>query len=289
MLVLILLGAVLLALIAVLLFPWVAGSRFSDYCAQEGRHRYGRARISTLYPHLRTGDILLFSARASLIPIATQSQFTHAAMVVRRPGPRCGAQCRQQWGGALGPEPGSALTAPAPAPGAAHDCIDCDVMIAEVCGGISDGKLAEGFMLPAGAVLSPLLARLKYYPGAAYVMRLSRIDNLSSSLSHEAAAAIDSALSARLGRPFAPPASIMLATLLGQPTFHCYGLVSQLVDAALRRADAASEGAPPLSSESVLGVVPAVAALQNAQMVDASGARYVYRPLVEILYDIDSE
>ena len=92
MLALILLGAVLLALIAVLLFPWAAGARLAGYCAQEGRYRYDRARVSALYPRLRTGDILLFTARASLIPIATGSQFNHAAMVVRRPGPGCGAR-----------------------------------------------------------------------------------------------------------------------------------------------------------------------------------------------------
>lgn len=272
MLTLILLGAVLLALIAVLLFPWVAGSRLAGYCAQEGRYRYGRARISELYPRLQTGDILLFAARASLIPILTQSQFTHAALVVRRPGPRCGPQCR---GGR-----------------AARDCIDCDVLVAELSGGIGDGKLADGFSLPAGAVLSPLLPRLKCYPGTAYLMRLAPGAGAPGAPEGEGAAepgagpaaAIEAAVAARLGRPFAHPASILLAALLRRPTFHCYGLVSQLIDAALRREDA-----PPLSSASVLGVVPAVEALQGAPLLDAGGARYSYRPLVEIVYDIDCE
>jgi hypothetical protein len=44
-----------------------------------------------------------------------------------------------------------------------------------------------------------------------------------------------------------------------------------------------------LGSASVLGVVPAVVALQGAPLVDADGARYRYRPIVEVLYDIDSE
>lgn len=276
MLALILLGAVLLALIAVLLFPWAAGARLAGYCAQEGRYRYDRARVSALYPRLRTGDILLFTARASLIPIATGSQFNHAAMVVRRPGPGCGARCRR----------------------AGSDCIDCEVLVAEVSGGISDGKLAEGYTLPAGVVVSPLLARLKYYPGSAYVMRLAA--ESGAGLSERSAAAIERALAALMGRPFDPPASILLATLLGQPTFHCYGLVAQLVDAALRgvseseydsRSDSVSDSGVPLGlgSASVLGVVPAVVALQGAPLVDADGARYRYRPIVEVLYDIDSE
>jgi hypothetical protein len=279
MLALILLGAVLLALIAVILFPWVAGTQLADYCSQEGNYRYDRARISALYPHLRTGDILLFAARASLIPIATQSQFTHAAMVVRRPSARCGRECRASH---LRDAPG------APAPRARPDCIDCEVLIAEVSGGVGDGKLAEGFVLPAGVVISPLLARLKYYPGTAFVMRLEGESDQYGvprrGLSSRAADAIERALAERLGRPFDPPASILLSTLLGQPAFHCYGLVSQLIDAALR-----SEGAPPLSSASVLGVVPAVVGLQGVPLVDAEGARYRYRPIVEVLYDIDSE
>ena len=280
MLALILLGAVLLALIAVLLFPWAAGAQFAGYCAQEGRYRYGRARVSALYPRLRTGDLLLFTARASLIPIATESQFTHVAMVVRRPGPHCGPRCQRRDG------PG--------APSA--DCIDCEVLVAEVSGGIVDGKLAEGYTLPAGVVVSPLLTRLKYYPGTAYVMRLA--GDSGAGLSERSTASIESTLAALMGRPFDPPASILLATLLGQPTFHCYGLVAQLVEAALRAAPesesesrrGADSGSPlGLSGASVLGVVPAVVALQGAPLVDADGARYRYRPLVEILYDIDGE
>jgi hypothetical protein len=251
-------GVILLLLIAIILLPWLAGAQLIEWVVRDGHRRYSRLRVSDAYSSLRTGDIVLFATHASMIPIFTRSQFTHAGMVVRR---RCG--------------------------GCPPDCIDCEVLIAEATGGVPDGQLAVGYQLPAGVSLSPLLPRLKLYPGGTYLMRLA------TPLPPGAEAVLATAAASRVGRPFAPPLQLINAVLRGAPADHCFGLVGELLGTiGLQRAPAAPGGAPaPLCAAGAIGVQRAICALGEvgdaAHLVATDGAAVLYRPTVELVYDID--
>jgi len=258
MIMLIAFGAILLLLIAIILLPWLAGAQLVEWVVRDGHRRFARARVSEAYSSLRTGDIVLFASHASMIPILTRSQFTHAGMVVRR---RCG--------------------------GCPPDCIDCEILVAEATGGIPDGQLAAGYQLPAGVSVSPLLPRLKLYPGDAYLMRLA------APLPAGVEAALNAAVASRVGRPFASPFQLVTAVLSGTPANHCFSLVGELLGAAgLRRAPAVPGEAPvPLCAAGAVGVQRAICALGGAgdaaHLVAADGATVRYRPTVQLVYDID--
>jgi len=254
---LIVFGVVLLLLIAIILLPWLAGAQLVEWVVRDGHRRYSRLRVSDAYSSLRTGDIVLFATHASMIPILTRSQFTHAGVVVRR---RCG--------------------------GCPPDCIDCEVLIAEATGGVPDGQLAAGYQLPAGVSLSPLLPRLKLYPGGTYLMRLA------TPLPPAAEVALAAAAAARVGRPFASPLQLIGGVLRGAPADHCFGLVGELLGAVgLQRAPPAPGGAPaPLCAAGAIGIQRAICALGEAggsRLLAADGAAVLYRPTVELVYDID--
>jgi hypothetical protein len=116
---------------------WLMGRGYVRALRYYGKYqsaRFPRARLSDLFTHLKTGDILLFVpfAHGFYNSMLTDDLFSHAAMIVSRDGSLYTSEATE------GAELGSA-----------------------------------GHARP-GADLVPLLARLKNYSGTAYVMRLNK-------------------------------------------------------------------------------------------------------------------
>jgi hypothetical protein len=156
--------------------------------------RAPRACISDIYPHLRTGDVLLF-ASASHLP--SNSAFTgtfhsHAGMLLRA-------------GGQVYSTESQAGTELMPAPG------------------------GREYHMPSGAAGVPLLPRLKYYTGAVYVMRLA--PPLTPAQEARVLAAAHAAHCA--AHPYPTPAQLAAACLGFRPAArHCFQHVAHLLDAA---------------------------------------------------------
>jgi hypothetical protein len=165
-----------------------------------------RAKISDLYEDLKTGDIILF---ASLVHNPTNSMvtgtfFSHSAIVVRREG--------RMYLSETGP--GNYVDIP--------------------------GAAAKG----PGACLSPLLARLRYYTGKCYVMRLSR--ELDRDREESVQRAVDSTLASEY--PYPTPLQMLIGFFRGGVDDHtallpaCGACAGQGGPGANRRQTAARYG-----------------------------------------------
>ena len=271
MLGLILLGVVLLLLIAIIAAPWFGILRYAELIHRDEHCWLDRKRLSDAYPALKTGDIVLFAPRLSLIPVLIQTRFTHVGMVVRRPCAECSRISRQN-PNYLDPNHLDNLGLD----NLDFDCIDCEILLAEASGGAPTGRLAAGYHLPDGVALTPLLARLRSYPGEAYLMRLA------APLSAEAGAQIDAAACALEGRPFAPPLQLLFGVLGDKKIAHCYNLVAELLTAAGLRT-----GAAPLNGLGAMSVPGAICrlGLESVPLFDAAGATIRYERPAKLLYD----
>ena len=120
-----------------------------------------------------------------------------------------------------------------------------------------------------GVITTPLLARLKTYPGSIYLMRLR------APLSPETAAAVAAAARARAGTEYPSEADLVVSTLLARPSpapkMTCYEYVAELMRAARL------PGAPPVTSM-----------IRAGEEVRALSGAGPYEPICELLYDIDA-
>lgn len=129
---------VLLTVIVMVALPYIVLVRIMEYNVEYPTYRAPRVKISDVYPHLRTGDIILFASTGRMPSSigAVQRIFSHAGLLLRR--------------GDL-------------------------VYVSESSPGIElmPGSSRE-WRLNKGVDLVPLLVRIKYYTGSCYIMRLSR-------------------------------------------------------------------------------------------------------------------
>lgn len=205
-------------------------------------HQYpvgARAYMSEIYPHLKTGDILLFRGISPLPHrYVTGALFEHAAVLLREGELIYISEI----------EPGGARLMPDP-----------------------DTPGTEIHMAP-GVNSTPLLARVKYYNGIIYVMRLSRALDVGRERALKAAAR------GSCTYPSLLHGAAELALGLKTGTRHCFQHVAHVVDAA--------------------GLTPAGAQFADAGFLEVcreicslGGGRplsdgYYYEPPVEIVYDI---
>lgn len=249
-------------LIAIIAAPWFGILRYAELIHQDEHCWLGRKRLSDAYPALQTGDIVLFAPRLSLIPALIQTRFTHVGVVVRRPCAECTRFSRQM---------------PNHLDDLDFECIDCEILLAESSGGAPAGRLAADYYLPDGVTTTPLLARLRSYPGEAYLMRLA------APLSAEAGARIDAAACALEGRPFAPPLQMLFGFLGDKKIAHCYNLVAELLTAAGLKPD----NAAPLNRLGAMSVPAAICrlGLESVPLFDAAGNACRYERPAKLLYD----
>lgn len=245
-----LLAVLILVMIAA---PLYYAKRHTDYYTRRTWTRYPRTLISEEYERLQTGDLILF---APLVPIpiisaAMLHEMTHVGMVIRAASK-------------------STHDERAASKSTHDECADLEFaqcLLAETGGGVPPGTI-PGYELDAGVVISPLLARLKTYPGCFYLMKLAQ------PLSAAAASAIATEAAACVGEPYPSNLEIAESLLARKPVRHCYGFVSDLLAAAGAAHIDRHAGSP------LLTVCDEVLAL--------AGPGKLYEPIHELLYDIDA-
>lgn len=232
---------VLVIVLAVLVFFVV---RLTNYWKKYHLVRHERARLSTVFPTLKSGDILLFIAHTHGLTnsLGTNDLFTHCGMVVRTGDRLLVSEATVD---TLMPDPQS------------------------------DGEIA----IPEHATLTPLLARLKHYAGATYLMRLSRrLDAGREAILLERT---------REELPY-PTMKYMLLALVGVQRHwrarHCMQHVAWLLDEMAMTPLPLREEGRSLLDSGFFGSSRAVSTLPGEDLGDG----YSYAPPVEILYDIDA-
>jgi hypothetical protein len=133
---------ILLILVLTILLVFIGLHRMSEYYAMFVTVRTPRIKMTDLYDHLKTGDLLLFVAttNAGTNSMLTQTFYSHGAVVLRE-GELVYAS-ETQAGAEIMPDPAD--------------------------------PTRKDIKLEPHVSLTPLLTRLKYYTGACYVVRLSR-------------------------------------------------------------------------------------------------------------------
>ena len=202
------------------------------------------AKVSDAYHHLKTGDLLMFASCMSSAPhsIIWKQPYDHIGMVIRGEGDLV-------YNSETSPENPFMKT--------------------------PDGTIER---LPAGASMSPLLARLKHYNGFAYLMRLSRALDPARS---QTARALAEHLT-RVGFKYPTPAQFLLGLALGRKAHdarHCGQHVSHILDEI---------GLTPLDQKGRLSELDFVKVglvlgeLPGRPLPDG----YYYEPPVRLVYDI---
>jgi hypothetical protein len=227
-------AVILLILIIAVAFPYAVLIRIMDHSRMYRTVRTPRVKVSELYPHLKTGDLLLFVS-ASHSPTNSgfsQTFFSHSAMLMREGDLVYTSEA--QPGTELMPHPGR--------PGA-------------------------NYHMKRGAASAPFFPRVKYYTGLVYVVRLSR--PLDPERERRLKAAADR-LHAE-GYPYPSALQVCAAGLLGRkaPARHCFQHVAHLLDLA----GLAPEGrGAPLADSDVVQVCRDVCALPGRAL--PGGYRY---------------
>lgn len=229
-------AAVCLTVLVVAAAALAGYARLAAYYAEHSAFRAPRALLSEAYGALKTGDLLYCVAGASsgTNSVLTQTYFSHAGVLVREGDLVYVSETH-----------GLAQLMPHPAAPA-------------------------GLWHPPHATLTPLLAKLRHYPGLCY------LSSLSKPLPLRAAEALKRAAErACIERYPYPTLGQSLWALLGRrsPTRHCFQHAATL----LRQA-----GLGDLKEEEFLGSARAVCALPGRPL---SGGR-AYGPPVQLLYDI---
>ena len=204
-------------------------------------NRYPRYLLSELYAALKTGDLVFFDANEQLIVnAATMTSYSHGGVVI--------ADRHKVW-------------------------------IAETQPSISimpDGAGGQVY-LPQGSVLTPFLARIKYYSGVTCVMRLQK----------PLSPAAEKALRRAAGAAVAYPSRLKcvaelvfggLARDARRPTRHCFQHMGHLLDAA-----GISPVEGPFADKGVLSIAASVC---RAHKIELTGNGY--DPPCQVLYDIDT-
>lgn len=138
---LVLAALIMLVLVLIVAFTFIGLYRMSEYYSMFCTMRAPRAKVSDIYPALKTGDVLLFVAtcHAPSNSMLTQTFYSHTGVLLREGDLLYISEASA--GGELMPDPRD------PAESNIH--------------------------MHRGADLTPFLTRLKYYTGDCYVMRLS--------------------------------------------------------------------------------------------------------------------
>jgi hypothetical protein len=234
---------VLLVLLVVVAAIFTGLHRMTEYNVMYATVRAPRAKITDIYPALKTGDILLFvaSTGSPSNSFLTQSFHSHAGVLVRE---------------------GELVYISEAQPG-------LEIMPDPEAPATSDLRMSRG------AVLAPLLTRLKYYTGVYYVMRLARpLDAAREELLKAEAERLQ-----RVQYPY-PTLSQIFLGITGHKTAtrHCFQHTAHLLDRALLT----PKGAPPLGSAGFVDVCRTITGLPGRLLRD--GHRYLSP--VQLLYDI---
>ena len=200
-----------------------------------------RVRMSEIYPHLKTGDVILFAAatHSPANSMLTQTFHSHAGVLVRE--------------GEL-------------------------VHLSESQTGVEimPGPDGTALFMDNGAVLSPLLTRLKYYTGVYYVMRLSR----GLDAAREAAVKREAARLRRAHYPYPSLLQILRGMMGGRSASrHCFQHAARVLDAGgLTPTDRDA----PLEDAGFVGVCREICSLPGRPL---PGGLH-YEPPVQIVYDL---
>lgn len=218
--------------------------RMAEYCRRHGAVRAPRCRVSDIYDLLKTGDLLLFVASTHSLTnsVFTQTFYSHVGVLLRE-----GEIVRVSES-----QPGLGLMPDPARPGADR-------------------------LMHRGADLTPLLTRLKYYPGDCYVLRLSRpLDSEREEALRRRAAALS-----REEYPYPGKAQLVLG-FFGWATEsrHCFQHVAHLLDSAgLGPLDRG-----PLSEAGFTGVCREICELPGRPLPGG----YSYAPPLQLVYDVDA-
>jgi hypothetical protein len=186
---------ILLIVVLAVAFPYIILVRIMEYNQMYITVRTPRAKISEIYPHLKTGDMLMFVS-ASHLPAnsgLSQTFFSHAAMLMREGDLIYTSEA--QMGTELMPNP---------------DRPDTD------------------YHMKKGAASAPMLTRVKFYTGNTYVMRLSRaLDPLRERLLKATADQLHS-----VGYAYPTAQQAFAAVVLGRKAAarHCFQHVAHILD-----------------------------------------------------------
>lgn len=233
----------LLALLAIVAGVFVGLHRMTEYNVMYATVRAPRSKVSDIYPALKTGDILLFVA-STCSPsnsFLTQSFYSHAGVLVREG--ELVYLSETQPGLEIMPDPKAPAT--------------------------------DDLRLSRGAVLSPLLTRLKYYTGTYYLVRLATpLDVAREELLKAEAERLQ-----RVQYPYPTLLQILLG-IVGRKTAtrHCFQHTAHLLDVARLTPKTVA----PLADSGFVDVCRAVTGLPGWPL--RGGYRYL-RP-VQLLYDI---
>jgi hypothetical protein len=235
----------LLVLLVVVAGAFVGLHRMAEYNVMYATVRAPRIKISDAYSALKTGDVLLFVASTGSPSnlFLTQSFYSHAGVVVRE---------------------GELVYISEAQPG-------LEIMPDPAAPATSDLRMSRG------AVLSPLLTRLKYYTGAYYVMRLNApLDPPREELLKQEAERLQ-----RVQYPYPTLGQIVLG-IVGRKTAtrHCFQHAAHVLDSALLT----PLGAPPFASAGFLDVCRAITGLPGRPLRGG----YQYLEPVQLLYDIET-
>lgn len=191
--------AALISLVIVIMVatPCLVLIRIMEHSLIYKTMRTPRAMVSEIYPHLKTGDLLMF-VPSSHMPFnsgLTQAFYTHSAMLMREGDLVYTSESTP--GGPIMPNPDR--------PGAEYH-------------------------MKWGATLTPFFTRIKFYAGTVYVMRLSR--PLDPAREQRLKATADRLHS--VGAPYPTMLQMFVSAWLGRnsPARHCFQHVAHLLDEA---------------------------------------------------------
>lgn len=194
-----LVAAALIALVIIIMvaIPHLILIRIMEYHMVYRNMRTARAKVSDIYQHLKTGDLLMFMA-SSHLPVnsgLTQTFFSHTAMIMREGDLVYTTEA----------DPGSEVMPNPDRPG-------------------------TDYHMKKGASSAPFLTRIKFYTGTVYVMRLSYpLDPVREQRLKATADQLHS-----VGYPYPTMQQAFGAALLGRkvPARHCFQHVAHLLDEA---------------------------------------------------------
>lgn len=247
-------AVVLLLLTLTVLLAFLGFIRMADYYSRYVTVRTPRAGIVDLYPSLATGDLIFFVASTSsgINSMLTQTFFSHVAVVLREGD--LVYLSETSTGSELMPQP-----QPQPHPQL-------------------QPQPQREVKLPAGATITPLLTKLKFYTGAAY---LSRLDPPLDPGAAERLK-LEAERLALAQHPYPPPSHAMLGLFgLRTEARHCFQHAAHLLDGAgltpLGRTS-------PISQESFISIGQEICSLPGRPL----RGRRAYSGLTQILYDVST-
>ncbi len=186
---------VLLIVIVMVAVPYILLVRIMEYNQMYATVRTPRAKISEIYPHIKSGDLLMFVS-ASHLPVnsgISQTFFSHAAMLLREGDLVYTSEA--QMGTEIMPNPNMAGT---------------------------------DYHMNKGAASAPMLTRIKFYTGNTYIMRISRA--LDPVRERNLKAAADHLHS--IGYAYPTTRQLLARIVLGRKpnARHCFQHVAHLLD-----------------------------------------------------------